>query len=140
MFDTNAYNHFLDSHNCLSSLPYAEYYCTYQQYDELIATPIESRRKELIALFHKLGPIELPVETFVLDNARLGKTRLGNGEIYTCVRDYLDHIKVKKNNIQDAIIAEVASVNCLTLVTGDESLFDACIKFGVDVKHLREIW
>ena len=66
MFDTNVYNNLLDVQNHFDVLPSAEYYCTFQQYDELLATPLDSRKEELLALFLRLEPIELPVETFIL--------------------------------------------------------------------------
>jgi len=57
LFDTNAYNHLLDVQKDFAVLSLLECYCTFVQYDELLATPLTSRRGELIALFHKLEPI-----------------------------------------------------------------------------------
>lgn len=139
MFDTNVYNNLLHAQNDFIVLPFAEYYCTFQQYDELLATPLVSRKEELRALFLRLERIELPVETFILGNARLDKTKLGDGKVFFQIKTFLDGCKKKKNNLQDALIAETAAVNSLILITDDDCLFKACVRYGIDVRHLSDL-
>lgn len=139
MFDTNAYNHPLDSDQGIGALPAAGYYCTFQQFDELLATPLDSRKEELLAMFLRLEPIELPVETFILGNARLDKTKVGDGKVFFQIKTFLDGCKKEKNNLQDALIAETAAVNSLILVTDDDCLFKACVRYGIDVRHFSDL-
>ncbi len=138
IFDTNAYNDLLDGSLIIETLPNAEYYCTFEQYAELIATKREERRNQLITIFRRIEPTELPVETFVLNNAQLDNTKLGNGEVYYQVLRFLDECKKKNNNFIDALIAEVASKSGMVLVTSDECLLEACLKCNISALHLRD--
>lgn len=138
MFDTNVYNDLLDGTLNIETLPKAEYFCTFEQFDELIATKREERRKSLLATFRKIDPVELYVETLVLENGQLDHVKLGNGEIYYQVLQFLDKCKKKDNNFVDALIAEVASENGLVLVTSDKCLLDACVKCNISAFSLED--
>lgn len=139
MFDTNAYNNLMDGVIDIETLPEAEYYCTFEQEDELKATNNEERRNKLLAFLKKLDHTDLPVETFVIGNARLDRTKLGDGKLKEQIFDFLELCKKQKSNLQDSLIAEVAGKNNLTLVTDDKCLLEACQKFKIQAIHLQDI-
>jgi hypothetical protein len=139
MFDTNAYNNLMDGLVEIDMLPEAEYYCTFEQFEELKATKCEKRRTELLVFFGGLKHIELHIETFVLGNAQLGKTNIGDGKLASQLIDVLNQCKKKDNNLIDALIAEATSKNKLTLVTDDECLLKACEKCDIPAIHLQDL-
>jgi hypothetical protein len=93
----------------------------------------EGRRNELIAAFKEVGPHLLPTETFCFDVSHLDTDKLGDGRLFNSLKDRVDAKKKKTNNTQDALIAEVAIVQRLTLLTSDSDLADAAREHGAKV-------
>jgi len=81
----------------------------------------------------------LPTENFILNISRLDKAKLGTDKYYTKILTELDKHKRKENNRQDALIAETALVNQITLVRNDEILIKVAKGFGVAVCKLTAL-
>lgn len=147
MFDTNIFNLILDGKVDLSSIvETSELYITHIQKDELSATKDELRREQLLHVFKnitqspeatssavlgvsrigeaKLGAAKIPTETMIWGLSEWGSSKWGSdGGLYETIKTELDKKnKKKKNNIQDALIAETCILNNFTLVTNDRDL------------------
>ena len=155
MFDTVVFNKLLDGSFTLNQFKAnLKFYATHIQEDELNNTPSLDRRGQLYRVFTAFIGRNLPTESTVLDVSRLGKSKLGsggliptetmvwgvgrwgqgkwgaNGNLYADIRSRLDDLKKKKNNVQDALIAETAICNKLCLVTDDKNLCQVAREFG----------
>ena len=148
MFDTNVFDCILDGGISLESLmtdvvPYA----THVQRDEINNIPEHKieRREALAALFVQVVS-EAPTDSFAVGTSRIGEAHVGGDRVVPtesaawgvskwgqakwtaannlCVpiRAALDRIKLKPNNIKDALIAETAIKRGYILVTEDEDL------------------
>ena len=124
ILDTNVYNLVLDGKIDLPVLAGPlSYYATHVQMDELAATPDEDRRDGLLRRFQAIPAETLPTESLVLDVSRLGHAKVSDGALFSQIRELLDARNNRKaSNTQDALIAETAINNSLTLVTGDGDL------------------
>jgi predicted nucleic acid-binding protein len=140
MFDTNIFNAILDGGIDIHQLNHDNaYFVTHIQFDELQNTRNDERRNQLIQIFTLIAPTSTPTETFILDVSRLGKAKLGDSQIYTDIKNYLDsRNNSKENNIQDALIAETAILQNLTLVTNDRHLLSTTIAFKGFAINLRD--
>ena len=138
MFDTNIFNHLLDGGINPETLPNVSIYYTFEQFDELQKTINIDRRDKLLSVFQLCDPSETMVSTFVLGNARLDKTQLGDGVLFSEIRKRLDSRKKKDNNLIDALIAESSYLNGLTLVTDDCCLEAVCFEMGIPVISLHQ--
>lgn len=165
MFDTNIFDHILDGAISLESLrgsilPYA----THIQRDEINDIPEAKteRREKLAALFVELVT-ELPTDSFSLGTSRIEKARLGGNRVVptesavwnvskwgeakwtaadnlcTPIKAALDRIKLKPNNIKDALIAETAIKRGYVLVTEDEDLLKVAKSFRARCLSLSEL-
>jgi predicted nucleic acid-binding protein len=93
------------------------------QVDEINQTSDEDRRARLILTLASTIRELLPTETTVLDVSRLDWCKLGDGEVYTSIKNALDARNGGRHaNIRDALIAEVAIANGYGLVTADTTL------------------
>jgi hypothetical protein len=155
MFDTNIFNDLLDGR--VDLIPYigkAMFFATHIQLDELNNTPDVTRRERLSHLFEEITSNSVPTESFILGFSRLDQAKLGgenvintessvygdskygkakytiNDNLYGSIKRELDKEKKKINNIQDALIAETAIKNNLTLITHDSLLFNVITKHG----------
>ena len=75
----------------------------------------------------------MPTESFTIGISRIGHAKISKEEsLAQQIRNDLDVLnKGKPNNIQDALIAEVAAVNNYTLVTADYDLAQIAKKYGI---------
>ena len=165
MFDTNIFNYILDGKIDLN--PYikkAKFFVTHVQYDELNNTSNDKRRQALLTIFQEVTQVNVPTESFVLDASRLDAARLGGSSmiptesgvwdisnwdqtkwtlednLYEPIKAELDKLnKGKRNNIQDALIAETSIKNNLILVTHDKDLFSIVLKYGGSVANLQAV-
>jgi predicted nucleic acid-binding protein len=65
----------------------------------------------------------VPTESTVVDVSRLDWCKLGDGAIYTSIKNQLDAKNGgRSSNAHDALIAEVAVINRYTLLTADADL------------------
>jgi hypothetical protein len=80
----------------------------------------------------------LPTQTLVLDVSRIDHAMMGDGKLFTSLRSELDSLSgKKKNNVRNALIAEVAIANGYTLLTADDDLRSATEKHGGKVIFFR---
>lgn len=104
---------------------------THIQVDEINKTADEDRRARLILTQVSLHCRLIPTHTFLFDISRLGHARLGDGKLYSSIKNALDKLnRKKKNNNRDALIAEAAIQNGFTLLTADEDLKTAIEQLG----------
>lgn len=143
MFDTVIFNRILDGAVELNKFrDEAHFYATHIQFNELKATPNVRRREELLAVFEKVaGNNTIPTESFVLNVSDLDEANLTDKEnnLYSQIKIELDNRKKKRNNAQDALIAEAAVKNALTLVTHDSDLFSVATKFDAACANIHQV-
>ena len=141
MLDTNIFNRVLDYKVPLEHLAECvEVYVTHVQEDELDNTKRSERRTALKQVLVGLDPDRRPTESFVWDVSRwdLGKWT-EDDNLYDPIRAELDERLPKKNNIQDALIAETAIKNGYTLVTEDRNLREVAAGFGANCMTFEEL-
>ncbi|MFH1459992.1 MAG: hypothetical protein ABIG64_06435 [Candidatus Omnitrophota bacterium] len=125
--DTSIINRLVDGHLSIADLPQkAEFFSTHIQIDEINKTPDGERRAQLFLTFAKQNSNIVPTKTTVCGVSRLDNCCLGEGKIYKKIKNILDSKnKNKNNNIQDALIAEIAIVDKMILLTSDWDLKEA---------------
>jgi hypothetical protein len=130
--DTCVFNWLADGKIKREALPSGgRFAITHIQLDEINKTKDEERRARLLLAHAALQCELIPTQTFVSDVSRLDHARLGNGELFKKIKAELDAANGrKKNNSQDALIAEAAIVNGYTLITADLHLKQATVKHG----------
>ncbi|MBD3374771.1 hypothetical protein GF406_07050 [candidate division KSB1 bacterium] len=135
--DTCIFNKLLEGVLDLADLPSNGEYCaTHIQKDELNQTKDKIKRERLSSVFEKVTQIHLLTETTAIGISKIGNCRLGDGVSYIDIRARLDkRNKGKHNNIQDAMIAEVAFKNNYTLLTTDKDLAHVMIDIGGRVTY-----
>ena len=134
IFDTNIFNRLVDGTFLLSELPPdAEFFATHIQIDELNKTKDTERRAKLFLMFVETAPKLIPTESFAIGVSRIGQAKISKKDnIAQNIRSDLDNRNgAKHNNVQDALIAEAAAVNELTLVTADYDLAQVASKYGI---------
>lgn len=145
MFDTNIFNDILDGKiNINTFKENITCYATNVQYDEINKTSETTRRDKLNTVFSSLDTTRLATETFCFDISRLDTDKLGDGVLYTEIKEFMDNLnknkkKKKKNNERDALIAETSIQNKLTLVTHDQELYKAVTEFKGSAVNLYYI-
>jgi predicted nucleic acid-binding protein len=139
MLDTCVFNWLLDGVVDASLLPSpAEYFVTHVQRDEIAAERHAARRAQLFARLGELKPVRIPTESWALGISRVGDFRLSEGVEFRRILDALDKKKRRKNNRSDALIAETALRNTLTLISADGALCDVMREFGGSVIQFRK--
>ena len=137
MFDTNIFNRIVEQKVSVDSLARCvDAYATHVQRDELEKTK-ESNSDKHASLWrvfnetHPGGAGVLPTESAVWNVSKWGRARWTKDEnLYRPILEALNERKRKKNNIQDALIAETAIENRLTLVTDDGDLGEVAESYG----------
>ena len=139
ILDTNIFNKLVDGSLLPSDLPSdGQFIATHIQIDELNNTADNERRAKLFLMFAKISPAVMPTESFILDISRLDEAKLSNGIFFESFKGDLDLLnKGKTNNIQDALIAEVAAVNGFTLITSDQDLANVAKKYEILFIYLQ---
>ena len=112
---------------------YVAAYATHIQRDELDNTKSDERRTALDKVFVGLSSeLEVPTETAVFGVSRWGSSKWSSEpNLCTRIKSDLDELNGKKrNNVQDALIAET-SIKCgLILVTDDQDMTVVTKKYG----------
>jgi predicted nucleic acid-binding protein len=135
IFDTNIFNRLVDGTFLLKELPSdAEFAATHIQIDELNKTKDTERRAKFFFRFAETAPAFVPTESFAIGISRLEQAKGSKVDnLAQQIRNDLDGLnKSKPNNIQDALIAEVAAANNFTLVTADYDLAQVAKKHGIN--------
>lgn len=123
ILDTNVFNKLVDGEIQKSDLPpNGKFFATHVQIDELNKTVDEDRRARLFLQFFESSAQIIKTESFIVGVSRLGQGKIGSATVYKKIRKELDLKKKRTSNIQDAMIAEVAILNELTLITFDLNL------------------
>ena len=130
--DTCVFNWLADSLVKKSALPSdGGFAITHIQVDEINKTKDEERRARLLLVQASLHCELLPTQTVVLDVSRIGHAKLGDGKLFTSLKAELDILNGnRKNNVRDALIAEVAIANGYTLLTADGDLRSVTEKYA----------
>lgn len=138
MFDTNIFNEILDQEIDITSITNASLYVTHIQLNEIQSTKREERRNQLLQTFHEVDKEAIATESAVWDVSEWGNAKWGSeNNLYQPILKRLGELnKKKKNNTQDALIAETAIVNNQILVTNDKDLQDVISEFGGKVIDL----
>lgn len=149
MLDTNIFNRLLEDPSKITELADLgkPLYITHVQADELNDTKdAQTRRMLLGKLKVVISEDDLPTYGFVLDVSRLDNAYLTDGGSLSQFISSLDsktkskNLKSKPgNNPKDALIAETAHENSLTLLTDDERLFKTAQEFGYSALFWRSI-
>ena len=165
MFDTRAFNLILDKSFPLENLKdHVTAYATHIQRDEISNTKNPERRLALLQIFKNVVSQSVPTESLVLGVSRLGEARLGGERIvptesavwdvsrwdeakwpssdnlYTPIKTSLDaRNKGKRNNVQDALIAETSIKGGYILVTDDTDLVEVTKEYGGKCMSLDEL-
>ncbi len=138
MIDTSVFNHLVKRDVDIKSLIHGEFYFTYLQLDELNRTPDLELKNRLLTFFKVLNPKEVPLETFVIGIAKLNSAKLGDGKLQNKILQSMNKTKKHRNNQIDALIAETAFVNKMTLITDDNNLYVACLKNNIKAIKLSD--
>lgn len=148
MFDTNIFNCILDKKISLSSfVGKGNFYSTHIQQDEINKTKDANRRIQLSNIFNSVCSNDISTSSIVFGVSRFGRAKFGGNSIsidsilwesstwdqykwgvddglYQPIKEKLDNLnKEKKNNSQDALIAETSIKNGFILVTHDKDLY-----------------
>lgn len=166
MFDTNVFNRLLDGVVPLDALNgRVNAHATHIQRDEIARTKDSARGKALAVVFGNVTGAAVPTESFVLGVSRLDEARLGGERIvptnsavwgvsvwgqakwtaddnlYGPIKADLDELNGgKKNNTEDALIAETAIKHGYVLVTDDEDLAAVTKKYHGQCLSVLELW
>lgn len=165
MFDTRAFNLILDGPFSLESLMgHVRAYATHIQRDEINNTKNLERRSALLQVFKDVVSESVPTDSIVLGTSRIGEGRLAGervvptesavwgvsrwGEakwtaddnLFTPIKANLDALnKGKRNNVQDALIAETSIKGLYILVTDDSHLVEVTKRYGGKCVSLEEL-
>lgn len=136
VLDTNIFNWLVDGRIQPGDLPGdADFVATHLQIDELNKTGDAERRALLLLKFAKVRPKMVPTESMVWDTSRWDHAKWGDGKTYEKLKTDLDlRNKSRRNNVLDALIAEVALVNGDTLLTADSDLAAVAAAHGCKVR------
>ena len=135
--DTNIINWLIDGKIDRSALPAdGEFVATHLQIDEINRTSDEDRRARLFIILTSTIRELLPTESAVMDISRFDWCKMGDGVIYTSIKNALDAKNGgRRSNIHDALTAEVAIVNDFSLLTADTDLAEAAKTHKGMVRH-----
>lgn len=93
----------------------------------------DEQARQVLMFWELTRPIATGV--FVLDEARLGHARLGDGEVY----ERLKGTSTKRSTMRDAMTATAAHMDGLPFVTEDRKLRNRCLVEGMDALTLDEL-
>ena len=141
LLDTNIINGLVEKpelpglFNSLKEFADAEIFVCYSIVEEISAIPdlyIEKRKNILSSLF-KLEPKIIYDGVAILGETTCGTAVVSEGEVFQRI------VNDSRNNLKDAIIAETAVNNNLTLVTNDIDLYNKMKANNYDVVNTEEL-
>ena len=98
-------------------------FTTHVQRDEINNTKNETRRNELFSIFQEVdNPI--PTESALWGKSNWGECKWAEDDLVEEILRELNKKKRKKNNPQDALIADTAIKNKYILITEDRPLYE----------------
>jgi predicted nuclease of predicted toxin-antitoxin system len=165
MFDTRAFNLILDESVPVQLLRDRVFaHATHIQRDEINNTKDAKRRAALAQIFEDVVAASVPTDSLVVGVSRLGEARVGGDRIvpttsavwgvsrwgqsswsasdnlYSSLKADLDKLnKSKRNNVQDALIAETSIKGGYVLITDDTDLIEVTKRYGGKCLSLEEL-
>jgi len=135
--DTSIINKLVDGKIDPSELPTdGEFIASHIQIDELGKTKDDVRRAELLTRFDELDAEIVKTESAVWGRSKWGRAKFGDGITRQKLKTVLDaRNHRKKNNVNDALIAEIAIKNGFTLLTTDYDLWKVMESYGGQVQY-----
>jgi len=136
ILDTVIFNRLVEGRLSVEDLPSdGTFVATHIQKDELSRTGKTEKREQLLSKFSEFIPTLEPTASLVFDVSRWDQARWSDGKLFQELKTALDTLKKKPNNVQDALIAEVAIVDRCTLVTCDKNLAQVARAHGAEVRE-----
>ena len=113
----------------------AEFFICYSIVEEVASTPDDKKEKRIVMLdkLFFLEPKIMNDNPAVFGRTRFDASVLSDGEVYRQI------LELNKDGIRDAIHAQTAVSNELTLVTEDKRLYNAMKSLGYCVYNLIEL-
>ena len=143
MFDTRAFNLMLDGPVAVEALKgRVRAYATHIQRDEINNTKDSERRAALLQVFSDVVAESVPTDSSaVWDVSRWDQASWGaNDNLYSTLKADLDKLnKNKRNNVQDALIAETSIKGLYVLITDDADLIEVTKRYGGRYLSLEEL-
>jgi predicted nucleic acid-binding protein len=133
LLDTNIFNRLLDGNISVQNLPSGMFVATHIQMDEISRTQNAKRKEQLLAKFREFIPTLTPTASFLWDESRFDQARWSDGKLFEALSADLLHGQKKDNATRDALIAEVAIVDGVTLLTADSTLAKVARRHGANV-------
>lgn len=133
IFDTNIFNRIADGAIDAAELGGAtNLFATHIELNELQRTGRDERRDRLLRVFEAVGPKRIPTESAVWGVSEWGGGKwTADDNLYQPIVEALNAENGgKPNNTHDALIAETAIRNDLTLVTEDRDLAKVAVQHG----------
>jgi predicted nucleic acid-binding protein len=109
-------------------------FVTHIQLDELNMCPDSERRGRLLQCLIECAPRKIPTESFVVGFSRIGSAKIGDGNLF----ENLHNGSLKSTN--DALIAETAFKNKMTLLTNDKRLYNKMISLGGEASLVENLF
>ena len=124
MVDTNIINRILDCNLDLKIFKESNkaFFATHVQRDEIIKTPDSIRRDELLSIFQEVVN-SIPTESALWGRSKWGECKWAEDDLVEKILMELDKKDKRKNNSEDALIADTAIKNNYTLITEDGPLY-----------------
>ena len=142
MFDTNVFNKILDEDIDVECMHKGKpYFVTHIQQNEIENTKNLDRRTALLNTFHGINKTQVPTESAFYDISVWDGANWSaeDGVIKEIIQRLNAKNKSKKNNGQDALIAETALKNRYTLVTNDGDLREVMQDMGGIAMSVQEL-
>ena len=138
IFDTNVFNSILDENISLSNKKLL-IYVTEIQMKEILKTNSLSRKEKLLDTYKLIDPKIIESKTAIWGDFPWGMKEFGaETKEYKVTLEYLNTIWNKSNNKYDALIAEVAILYNINLVTSDKALLDTMLELNKLVISFEE--
>jgi hypothetical protein len=134
--DTSVFNWLVNGRIKKENLPLdGGFAITHIQADELSATEDKERRVRLWLMQSDLHCRLIPTQSFAFGLSRWDHAKWSDGKLCQVLKNDLDALNRKENNLRDALIAEASIANGYTLITADKNLKLATEKNGGKVLY-----
>jgi len=123
MLDTNIFNIVVNQNISLPQKKDYKYFSTEVQYIEINKTKNKDRREFLLNTFNLINPEIINSETALWGEFSWGERKFGYvSSDFIKIKEILDILEYKKNNKEDALIAEITIKYGFILITNDSNL------------------
>jgi len=123
MLDTNIFNTVVDQNISLPQREDYKYFSTEVQYIEINKTKDKDRREFLLNTFNLINPNIINSETAIWGEFSWGERKFDYvTSDFIKIKEILDTLEYRKNNKEDALIAEITIKYGFILITNDSNL------------------